>query len=159
MASRLLSDAVPELQEKVPTIIAAYNSMFTDGRELFVDCTLRSTAEQQAIWNIGRKTPPIGPKYYRTWVDGIVRFSKHNPDPQEPLSKAVDFGVSVGGKYINIDEYYYPLLDLARKYNLISGGDFHNTGLPLSSILELTGFKDWPHIEVKGPLIHTQPQS
>jgi hypothetical protein len=155
MSSRNLTDAVPELQTKVPVIISEFNSLFPE-RTLFVVCTLRSTEEQQAIWKIGRETPPIGPKYIRTWVDGIIRFSKHNPDPNEPLAKAVDFGVLVGGKYIDINQYYYPLLDLARKYNLTSGGDFHNTGLPLDKILQQSGFKDWPHIEVKGSLYQKQ---
>ena len=151
MASRDILDCVPELRLKVPLIIQDYNQQFPD-RNLFIVCTLRSTAEQQAIWSIGRTKPPIGPQYYRTYVDGIVRFSKHNPDPSEPLSKAVDFGVSVGGKYITITNYYYPLLDLARKYSLTSGIDFHNTGLPLEALLVNNNFKDWPHVEITGPL-------
>ena len=140
MASRLLTDAVPELQLKAPLIINDYQMQFPD-RVLKVICTLRSTQEQQALFFQGR-----------TKVDGIHKFSKHNPDPIELLAKAVDFGVFVCPTYITQESYYYPLLDLARKYQLISGLDFFNTGVPLAECLLHTYFKDPPHIEVPGPL-------
>src|SRR3974377_1754464 len=151
MTDRNLADCVPELQKKVPLLIEDYNSMFP-GRQLKSICTLRSTQEQQNLFAVGRTIPPYGPKYYLTKVDGVIKFSKHNPDPIEPLSKAVDFGVFIGGKYLKHDIFYYPLLDLARKYELVSGLYFFQRGLPLEVLLQLPEFRDSPHIETKGPL-------
>jgi hypothetical protein len=48
--------------------------------------------------------------------------------------------VFIGGKYIKDDRYYYPIQFLAHKYGLYSGADFSGT------------FKDWPHVEVPGPV-------
>lgn len=149
MASRDLKLCVQELQEKVPLIIETYNKTFPE-RELRIICTLRSTEEQQRLFAIGRTTPPIGKKYWVTKVDGVKVFSKHNPTPTESLSRAVDFGVFIGGKYITNINYYYPLLTFAREQELISGLDFKNTGLPLDKLLKQKTFKDAPHIEVKG---------
>lgn len=140
MSSRLLTDAVIELQQKVPVIILDYETANV-GRELKVICTLRSTEEQQALFNQGR-----------TKVDGVHKFSKHNPWPTQPKAQAVDFGVFMNGVYITKNSYYYPLLDLARKYNLISGFDFFNTGDTLEKCLLHSYFKDPPHIEIPGPL-------
>jgi hypothetical protein len=148
MASRNLTDAVPELQQKVPVIILDYETQFV-GRILKVICTLRSTAEQQALYALGRTD---GSDHIVTQIDGVTKFSKHNPDPIEPKSKAVDFGVFIGGKYITNAFYYYPLLDLARKYNLVSGLDFARTGAPLQECLNRKGFKDAPHVEIPGPI-------
>ena len=145
MASRLLTDTVPELQTKVPLIISDYETAYP-GRELKVICTLRSTEEQQALFDEGR-----------TKVDGVHKFSKHNPDPTEPLAKAVDFGVFVNNQYITQNSYYYPLLDLARKYQLISGLDFFDTGQPLEQCLAHPYFKDPPHVEIPGKL-YVPPQ-
>jgi hypothetical protein len=151
MASRLLTDCVDELQQKVPLIIAEYNALFP-GRSLRPISTLRSTAEQQAIFAIGRTKEPIGDRYIRTKIDGVTKFSKHNPDPNEPKSKAVDFGVFVGGKYITDDSFYFPLLELARKHDLISGGDFSLSGHTLQVLRAEKDWRDWPHIETKAPL-------
>lgn len=155
MASRRLEDTVPELQQKVPLIIAEYNQVHPE-RELRVICTLRSTQEQQDIYAVGRTVPPIGNKYVRTKVDGVTKFSKHNPDPLEPKAKAVDFGVFIGGKYMDHDEFYYDLLELARKNDLVSGLDFFETGLPLEARLKKRDFKDSPHVEVRGPIYTPQ---
>lgn len=155
MASRKLEDCVDELQQKIPLIIAEYNQTFPE-RELRIICTLRSTEEQQNLYAVGRTVPPIGNKYIVTTVDGVKKFSKHNPDPLEPKAKAVDFGLFIGGKYITTDEFYYPLLELARKNDLVSGLDFSETGLPLVEVLRKRGFKDSPHVEVRGPIYMPQ---
>lgn len=151
MSSRSLTDCVIELQQKVPLIILDYDTQ-NPGTDIRIICSLRSTAEQQLLYSRGRTAAPYGPRYEVTKVDGVFKFSKHNPDPIEPKAKAVDFGVFIGGKYMTQDHYYYPLLELARKYNLISGLDFFNTGQPLQACLDRPGFKDLPHIEVPGPL-------
>ena len=148
MASRNLSDCVPELQAKIPLIIKDYNTLFLD-RTLFITCTLRSTLEQVQLFAVGRTREPIGKSYIVTWQDGLTRCSMHNPLPDQPLSRAVDLGVLIGGKYMGKDIYYRPLLDLARKYNLISGWDFRNSGLPMDQLIGDGHFHDAPHIETK----------
>jgi hypothetical protein len=151
MASRLLTDCVIGLQQKVPLIILDYETQ-NSGTDLNIICSLRSTAEQQLLYARGRTVAPYGFKYEVTQVDGVHKFSKHNPNPLSLLSQAVDFGVFIGGKYMTQSYYYYPLLDLARKYKLISGLDFFNTGQPLQACLDRPGFKDLPHVEIPGPL-------
>lgn len=148
MASRLLSDCVPELVEKIPLIIKDYEELFTD-RSLIITCSLRSTEEQQQIYAVGRTKAPLGKKFYLTQIDGIKILSFHNPTPDQPLSRAVDMGVIVGGKYITDNTFYYPLLDIARKYNLTSGLDFKNSGKPLTEILKNGEFHDCPHLQVR----------
>ena len=143
MASRDLALCVTELQEKVPLIIQGYQLLYPD-RELKIICTLRSSEEQQKLYAIGRTIPPIGKKFQVTQVDGVKVFSKHNPNPTESLSRAVDFGVLIGGKYMTKNEYYYPLLEFARDQGLISGLDFKDTGLPLEVLLKQKTFKDSP---------------
>jgi hypothetical protein len=155
MSSRDLKDCVDELQLKVPQIIDEYNKTYP-GRELRVICTLRNTQEQQNLYAVGRTIPPLGPNYWLTKVDGVKKFSKHNPDPIQPLSKAVDVGVFIGGKYIREDSYYYGLLELARKNLLVSGLDFRESGLTLVQLLHDGHFHDIPHIEVKGPIYEPQ---
>lgn len=148
MASRDLNLCVPELQEKIPLIIQGYQLLFPD-RELRIICTLRSSEEQQKLYAIGRTIPPIGKKFEVTQVDGVKVFSKHNPNPTEVLSRAVDFGVFIGGKYMTKGEYYYPLLNFARQVGLISGLDFKDTGKPLEELLKSKSFKDAPHVQTK----------
>ncbi len=151
MSDRLITDCVLELQQKIPLIIADYATQFP-GQTLGAICTLRSIAEQQADYAKGRTVAPIGARYEVTTIDGVTKFSKHNPWPNQPLSQAVDFGVFINKAYMTEDSYYYPLLDLARKYSLISGLDFFNTGLPLADCLAKKTFHDPPHVEVPGPL-------
>lgn len=148
MASRDLKLCVLELQEKIPLIQEEYQKLYPE-RELRIICTLRPNKEQANLFAIGRTIPPIGKKYWVTQVDGITTFSKHNPDPLESLSKAVDFGVFIGGKYITNNSFYYPLLELARKHDLISGIDFGNSGKPLDELLKDKSWKDFPHVETK----------
>lgn len=151
MASRKLEDCVNILQQKIPLIINEYNQTYPE-RELRVICTLRSTQEQQDLFAVGRTKPPIGNKYIVTQIDGVTKFSKHNPDPVEPKAKAVDLGIFIGGRYMTEDNFYYPLLDLARKNDLVSGLDFRETGLTLVELLKKRSFKDSPHVEVRGPV-------
>jgi hypothetical protein len=155
MSSRRLEDCVPELQTKVPLIIQEYQTWYPD-RELRIICSLRTTAEQQQLYAKGRTIPPYGASHYITQIDGVVKYSKHNPDPKEPKSKAVDFGVFVNKKYLTQDEYYYPLLELARKNGLVSGLDFARSGKPLQELLDMHIWRDPPHVEVTGSLFMPQ---
>jgi hypothetical protein len=151
MASRKIEDCVEELQEKVPLIIKDYNALFPE-RSLRVICSLRSIEEQKILYAKGRTAPPFGKRYQVTQVDGVNVFSAHNPWPDSPLAKAVDFGVFIGGKYQTAGVFYHPLLDLARKYNLVSGYDFDKTGAPLPIILKDGKFHDGPHVQIDIPL-------
>jgi len=155
MPTRNLTDAVPVLQSVAPKILADYQQVYPD-RELRVICVLRSSTEQWACFKVGREIQENLDGTYTilseddneivTKVDGRTKFSKHLPDPIEPKSKAVDFGVFIGGKYMTNDSYYFPLQFLAHKYGLRSGADF------------LGKFKDFPHVEVPGP-IYTPPST
>ena len=135
MASRRLEDCVDELQQKWPLIKKDYESTYID-RVIKPICTLRSTEEQQALYAQGRTKP--GNKV--TWVDGVTKLSKHNPQPTPggiKLSRAIDVGVFIAGKYITQASFYEPLKDLAHKYGLKSGWDFPSHAC------------DPPHIETR----------
>jgi hypothetical protein len=159
MASRSLLDCVPELVTASPLICNDYNALFvSQGFTLKPICTLRSSAEQLELFKHGRVVKMVNgvpvvvsvrSKLIVTKIDGITQFSKHNPTPLQPLSRAIDFGVFKGGSYITDDQYYEPLLDLARHYGLRSGWDFTNTGLPIEKAKRLKVFIDPPHVEVK----------
>jgi hypothetical protein len=150
--SRKIEDADPILQEKILLIIEDYPSYYPEA-ELRILCTLRSIETQKLHYAVGRTIPPIGKKYQITQIDGVNKFGEHNPIPGKfDKSRAVDFGVFINGKYITAEKYYYPLLDLARKYDLISGIDFKNTGQTLEERLKARkqgAFLDFPHLEMK----------
>lgn len=139
MASRLLTDCVPELQEKYPAIKKDYEAKFPN-TEVRIICSLRSTEEQNILWKQGRETPGN----IVTWIDGITKIGAHNPIPgQVPLARALDVGVFVKGKYMINSSYYTFFKELAKKYNLKSGWDFG----------------DPPHLEIRtGAVIRTKKQ-
>jgi hypothetical protein len=160
MSSRDLNDCVPRLAEAAIKIVEDYNKMFLLEKAILKPiCTLRLTSEQLALFKIGRIVEmvngiPVVKKVFKgktvTQIDGVTKPSKHNPIPTQPLSRAVDFGVFIGGKYITDTKYYEPLLELARKYNLRSGWDFRDSGLSIVEIKKKTSwFKDPPHCEVR----------
>ena len=160
MSSRDPKDCVPELADLIPKIVADYNAIFLlEKAVLRPICTLRLASEQFALFKIGREIEmvdgvPVVKSVNKgktvTQIDGITKFSKHNATPTQPLSRAVDFGVFIGGKYITDTKYYEPLLDLAKKYGLRSGWDFRDSGLSIPELKKKTAwFKDPPHIETK----------
>ena len=160
MSSRLITDCIPELFDINTSICTEYAALFiSQGFTLKPICTLRSTAEQFELFKKGRVVNLVNgipvvisenPRLFITKIDGITKYSKHNPTPLQPLSRAIDYGVFKDGHYITDDQYYEPLLDLARKYNLRSGWDFNNTGLPIEQAKKIKEFKDPPHVEFKG---------
>lgn len=162
MSSRLLTDCVPKLAEAGKLICDDYNLQFApDGLTCKPICTLRSTAEQLALFKKGRVVRMVdglpvvdseNPEFIVTKLDGITKTSMHNPISTEPLSRAIDFGIFRDGKYITDDKYYEPLLGLANKYNLISGWDFGNTGDSIAKLKKNKKFKDPPHVQIKGQL-------
>ena len=136
--SRDINDCVGELKEKIPKIIADYNEMFPD-RKLFVVCTLRSLEDQLKAFIEGKSQ-----------IDGVHKFGRHNAIPGKyDKSRAVDFGVMIKGKYEGNGKYYTYLLDLARKYDLVSGIDFKQTGQSAFERLASKDFIDSAHIELK----------
>lgn len=149
MLTRNLTDAVQPLQDAAPKIAADYEAVYPS-RKAKVIGVLRTAEEQWEIFKVGRKIQENADGTYRvlsidehkikTKLDGRTKFSKHLPDPIEPRSKAIDFGVFIGGKYMTDDSYYHPFQFLAHKYGLVSGGDYKGV------------FKDWPHIETPGPI-------
>lgn len=159
MPSRDLADCVPEFAHKIELIIKEYNETYFHDKAIIKPiCTLRTAAEQLACFKVGRVVEmvngipvvkSINPKKIITKLDGIMKVSKHNPTVTQPLSRAVDFGVFIGGKYITDNDYYEPLLTLARKYDLISGWDFKQSGLSIAELKKKKIFKDPPHIEMK----------
>jgi len=98
------------------------------GKQLMVSCTYRSTDEQWRLFQQGRfgDTRP-----QLTQMNGRDKRSKHNNFP----SLALDCFVLNGGKALWDENYYWPLLNLCKKYGLISGGAWSR-------------FPDWPHIEL-----------
>lgn len=91
------------------------------GQEARPICTLRSAEEQHELWIQGRGKPGS----IVTWIDGITKIGAHNPIPgKPPLSRAIDIGVFIDGKYMTKSVYYLPFRVLAKKYGLKSGWDF-----------------------------------
>lgn len=134
MSSRDINDCVDELKEKIPKIVTDYNQMFPE-RELKPIETLRSLEEQLIAYKKGKSQLKVG---------------LHNPSKEYPKSRACDFGVFIKGKYMTDEKYYYPLLELCRKYDLISGIDFKETNQTLEQrIAAKKEFRDWPHIQVR----------
>lgn len=100
-------------------------------------------------WAAGKLKVAIVDKRKKvTTLDGWKKLSKHIVTDEEPLARAVDFGVLVGGKYLAgpKDTYlYHPLANMAHKHHLISGG------------VDFPGWEDWPHIETEGPFFVPKP--
>jgi hypothetical protein len=148
------------LANKIELIVKEYNETFFQDKVIIKPiCTLRLASEQLALFKIGRVVEMVNGipvvksvdnRKIVTKLDGIVKRSKHNPTPTQPLSRACDIGAFCGGKYLTDTKYYEPLLTLARKHNLISGWDFGQTGLTMAELKKKKGFKDAPHLEIKG---------
>lgn len=97
------------------------------GRSLIVTCTFRSVEEQKRLYAKGRTAPGK----IITNADGVRKRSLHNHFP----ARAIDCAVSDGGKVLWDEDFYWPILPLARKHELISGGSW-------------VSFQDWPHVEL-----------
>jgi len=125
--SREYKHGHPELIKRFISIATEYAQQFP-GRTLLVTCVYRSPQEQQRLYKIGR----FGDTRPRvTNCDGITNPSKHNKFP----ARALDVCVLEGGKACYDERLYWPLLPLAKKHGLVSGGSW-------------TSFQDWPHLEL-----------
>jgi peptidoglycan L-alanyl-D-glutamate endopeptidase CwlK len=97
---------------------------------LMVTCTYRSPEEQAVLYAQGRTTPGK----VVTNADGVTNLSAHNHYP----SRAIDVAVLLDGKVVWRENLYEPLVPLAARHGLVSGGAWRT-------------FKDWPHIEMRTP--------
>ena len=125
MPSTRLSDCDPSLQLAYACLLAEFREQ--TGHDLLLTCTYRSPEEQAELYTHGRSAP--GPIV--TQLDGTTHKSKHN----SKLSRAVDVAVVIAGKVSWDSSQYTPLVELAQKYGLVSGGSWPH-------------FKDWPHLEL-----------
>lgn len=126
MSSRSLSDADPALVERY-LLLAEDFAREQVPASLIVTCTFRSVDEQAVLYAQGRTHPGK----VVTNADGITRLSAHNYYP----SRAIDVAVVIDGEVVWREALYEPLLALAKRHGLISGGSWKT-------------FKDWPHIEM-----------
>lgn len=121
MPSRSLNDANPALVEKFDLLREDFVREHP-GQTLTVTCTYRSLAEQRDAYETGRSQLLKG---------------NHNVVNAEgkPAARAIDVMVCVNGHGTWDAEYYHPLVELAERHGLVSGGSWPH-------------FKDWPHIEL-----------
>lgn len=121
MPSRSLDDADPRLVEKFDLL----NEDFVrehPGQTLTVTCTWRSLEEQLQAYETGHSQ---------------LKFGNHNVvnASGRPCARAIDVMVCVDGKGTWDTDYYKPLVELAARHGLVSGGSWPH-------------FRDWPHIEL-----------
>ncbi len=116
-----------ELIKRFILIATEYAQQFP-GRSLLVTCVYRSVKEQQRLFKIGR-FGDTKPKV--TNCDGITNPSNHNKFP----ARSLDCVVIDGGKGSYEERLYWPLVPLAKKHGLVSGGSW-------------ISFQDWPHLEL-----------
>ena len=127
-SSRDLRLAHPEWLVLWPTLKQEFGE--ETGLALEISCTYRNTKAQNDLYQLGRTKP--GKKV--TDKDGISSFSLHNIFP----SIAIDTWVHLAGKPLALWDVdaFDTLGILAKKYNLVWGGDWK-------------GLKDRPHLELR----------
>lgn len=148
MASRLLSDARPELAEKVRKLLEEYARRFAPWY-LVITSVWRSPMEQEALYAQGRvasKTelnaireragmPPIYDEDEAHRVVTWVRHSRHNRTPSEAvdLAVAIDPDGTAGPMKPRIDwtseSRYEAMGEIAKRLGLVWGGDWKRRDL------------------------------
>lgn len=126
MSSRSLIDADPTLAERF-LLLAEDFAREQVPASLVVTCTYRSPVEQAELYAQGRSKPGK----IVTNADGMRNLSMHNYYP----SRAIDVAVEMNGEIAWREDLYHPLVELAARHGLVSGGSWKT-------------FKDWPHIEL-----------
>ncbi len=125
-----LAGVHPELREKVTRIIDA---MAVLGFEMRVTDGLRSTAQQQALYALGRTEPG----QIVTRADGVVRRSNHQAREGDEFGRAVDCTFWVGGAPSWANHLPWACYgEMAKALGLKWGGDF-------------VSMKDRPHVEMR----------
>jgi peptidoglycan L-alanyl-D-glutamate endopeptidase CwlK len=123
-----ISDSAGPLSKAYPDIVKDYEAAMP-GYSLQVTCVHRTPAEQYELYCQGRTKPGD----VVTQIDGTTKLGAHNYYPARAIDVAV---VSKATGRITWDEKLYaPLVAIATKYGLESGGGW-------------TSFKDWPHIQI-----------
>jgi len=154
MASRSLTACDPILAEKFLLLQEAYSARFFPWF-LQITCTYRTPAEQQALYAQGRegldivnmkraavKLPSIRAEENEHKVTWTLR-SRHTRYPSEAIDvvPAIDPDGPEGPLKVRVDfddlGHFRPLVPLAEKFGLISGGAW--------------GHPDWPHLELPIP--------
>ena len=109
------------------------------GYYLKIECSYRSPQEQFELFKQGRELGSIGWSVVDklkvvTNDDGTIKKSPHNYNP----SRAIDVSVwnNQTGKVNWKTIVFSPLENIAKRYNLVWGGDFKS-------------IKDYDHLEVK----------
>jgi len=126
MSSVYLKDCEKDLAEKYIALLHDFRENHP-GYDLQITCTHRSAKEQMELYAIGRSKPG----QIVTQIDGVKKMSNHNFMP----SRALDVAVLIHGKITWDEEAYKPLVALAEKHGLVSGGSWKT-------------FKDYPHLEL-----------
>lgn len=137
--SKIIQDCVKLLQTSWPEIVKQH-SLDKPEYHLVITTSFRDPKEQFELFKKGRTMDTQGnwittdKSQIVTNVDGYKILGAHNYYP----SRAIDVAVvsNKTGKITWEEKYYHPLLDIAKRLGLESGGSW-------------TSIKDWPHIQIK----------
>lgn len=145
MPTKDINTAAKPIRENWEKIKKDYEMAFP-GKHLVITCVVRSVEEQQKLFAQGRTLGSDG-KWYTTDkskivtnVDGTSTMGAHNYSP----ARAIDVMVvdNTTGRETWDEKFYAPLVKIAEKYGLESGGSWKS-------------FKDWPHIQIPGYKYYT----
>lgn len=123
-----LDDATGLIRRAYPQVLAAYETLMP-GYTLQLTCVYRSPEEQYELYCKGRTKPGD----IVTQIDGKTKLGAHNYFPARAIDVAV-VGQDTGKTYWQ-ESLYYPLVEIAKRFGLESGGSW-------------VSFKDWPHLQV-----------
>lgn len=139
MPTKDINDAAKPIKDAWDNIRNDY-AQAQPGKYLIITCAYRSPDEQNALFAQGRTLGSDGKWYVQdkakivTNIDGKSLLGAHNFKP----ARAIDVLVvdNQTGKQTWDEKFYYPLVEIAARYGLESGGSWKS-------------LKDWPHIQVK----------
>ena len=140
MASRLITDLHPDLQTLCQQFL---NLCTTQGLDILVICTYRSSAEQDALFAIGRTVNPDAQIVTRAQGG----FSPHNATNSDgsPCAKAFDAVPISNGKidWSGTSPAWKTMFALGSQLGLDLGANFP-AGLKDSDHFQLSNWKDIP---------------
>lgn len=126
MATRNITDCIPELQTAWENSITEYKSEHPDDPQPFLTCCFRDKAEQQVDYDQGRTKPG------KIITNAKPGQSLHNDYP----SRAIDVAFKDVSGAVHWDLVYYQKFAVIMNKNGVNwGGNWH-------------GFKDYPHYEI-----------
>src|SRR5438105_1728110 len=138
MATTEINDACKAIRDAWDGIKTAFFEV-EPGHYLELTCVYRSPEEQFELFKQGRTMDTSGEWIIQdkekvvTNVDGRKVKGAHNYKP----ARAIDVCVvdNQTGKRLWDEKWYQPLVEIAKKHNLVEGGTWRS-------------IKDWPHLEV-----------